>query len=697
MGEVVVSERLVGTAEEEEKQTTTVAAAEEETTATEGKGGGGESKGLMRWEKFLPKMVLRVLLVEADDSTRQIIAALLRKCSYKVAAVPDGLKAWEILKGRPRNIDLILTEVDLPAISGYALLTLIMEHDICKNIPVIMMSSQDSISTVYKCMLRGAADYLVKPLRKNELRNLWQHVWRRQSSTVAMNGLQDESVAQQKVEATAENNDASIRSSGDAASIQRNKELIEKGSDAQSSCTKPDLEAESGPVDNMQEFASLKCGESYPTGTMTQEVETCMRLGQISVMHDSHAGGLAMASSKNCETSTTNGKDGDTEHFRSATICGEAHDNHCVQISCSKEAIDLIGAFHNRPNCSLKTPTVNCTGKFDFIPQLDLSLRRPHPSNCDNELAEERNTIMHSNASAFKRYTNKQFQASPAILNFSDQQREQRTNCEKSISHFATGCNSESSTPSVQRNLLSPTTPQSKESEAATSHSQQQGHSLPIAVKGVRFNDLCTAYGSVLPPMFRTQSGPPLVPSPSSVVLLEPAFQVNGFYQSSVKDNSSEQVYESPSSGGKSAPNNMISRPEHKPEHAEDRRHISPATDQSGSGSFCNGNASHLNSMGYGSNCGSSNIVDQVPIGRAASEGKNEEMANNASSHRSIQREAALNKFRLKRKERCYEKKVRYESRKKLAEQRPRVKGQFVRQVQPDALTAEKDGKEYDL
>lgn len=30
-------------------------------------------------------------------------------------------------------------------------------------------------------MLRGAADYLVKPVRRNELRNLWQHVWRRQS------------------------------------------------------------------------------------------------------------------------------------------------------------------------------------------------------------------------------------------------------------------------------------------------------------------------------------------------------------------------------------------------------------------------------------------------------------------------------------------------------------------------------------
>lgn len=44
---------------------------------------------------------------------------------------------------------------------------------------VTVMSSQDSIGVVLKCMLKGAVDFLVKPVRKNELRNLWQHVWRR--------------------------------------------------------------------------------------------------------------------------------------------------------------------------------------------------------------------------------------------------------------------------------------------------------------------------------------------------------------------------------------------------------------------------------------------------------------------------------------------------------------------------------------
>lgn len=42
-----------------------------------------DNASAVQWERFLPRMVLRVLLVEADDSTRQIISALLHKCSYK--------------------------------------------------------------------------------------------------------------------------------------------------------------------------------------------------------------------------------------------------------------------------------------------------------------------------------------------------------------------------------------------------------------------------------------------------------------------------------------------------------------------------------------------------------------------------------------------------------------------------------------
>jgi len=43
----------------------------------------------------------------------------------------------------------------------------------------VVMSSHDSMVLVFKCLSNGAVDFLVKPIRKNELKNLWQHVWRR--------------------------------------------------------------------------------------------------------------------------------------------------------------------------------------------------------------------------------------------------------------------------------------------------------------------------------------------------------------------------------------------------------------------------------------------------------------------------------------------------------------------------------------
>lgn len=40
-----------------------------------------------------------------------------------------------------------------------------------------VMSAQDDRDVVVKCLHLGAADYLIKPLRHNELRNLWTRVW----------------------------------------------------------------------------------------------------------------------------------------------------------------------------------------------------------------------------------------------------------------------------------------------------------------------------------------------------------------------------------------------------------------------------------------------------------------------------------------------------------------------------------------
>uniref|UniRef100_A0A0V0HY06 Putative ovule protein n=1 Tax=Solanum chacoense TaxID=4108 RepID=A0A0V0HY06_SOLCH len=131
------------------------------------------------WQQFLHVTSIKVLLVENDDSTRHVVSALLRNCNYEVIEAANGLQAWKILENLTTHIDLVLTEVVMPCLSGLGLLTKIMSHYTRKTVPVIMMSSHDSMDIVFKCLSKGALDFLVKPIRKNELKNLWQHVWRR--------------------------------------------------------------------------------------------------------------------------------------------------------------------------------------------------------------------------------------------------------------------------------------------------------------------------------------------------------------------------------------------------------------------------------------------------------------------------------------------------------------------------------------
>ncbi|TYJ06922.1 hypothetical protein E1A91_A12G267900v1 [Gossypium mustelinum] len=575
---------------------------------------------VVKWERW---MALRVLLIEADDSTRQIIAALLKKCNYKVSAVPDGLKAWEMLKGKPHNYDLILAEVDLPSISGFALLTLIMEHELCKSIPVIMMSSQDSVSTVYKCMLRGAADYLVKPVRRNELRNLWQHAWRRQSSIIDGNFPGDESIGRKQVEATSEN---------DAA------RQTDKGSDTQSSCIKPDMEAESADMETIQEFSHLIKGKSQPSGSQMHEAHD--GLNQNLLMHETKTSAVNDCKDPNL---TTAYKGVELECQRTNTnISAEAGN---ALADSPREAIDFMGTFNRNFNFS----SINSTCKFDSSPPLDLSLRRCNNNDFKDNVTRERPILWHPNSSAFSRYSNRlSLPQHSTLTSISNKKKESGSNSETILSNIVSEHDAATPSPMVtsQRNMIPSTagaTDQSRHTEVATSCMEQRE-------------------------------------CPSSVNQHEPTFGVNPFHHSSLEMNSSRQFYDRLASGTNQMDQMLDS--------VEDKGHISPTVNQSGTSSFCNGSISQLNGIAYGSSSASYSNVDQVIV-RASTERKNDDNipAPAGNSHRSIQREAALTKFRLKRKDRCYEKKVRYESRKKLAEQRPRVKGQFVRQVQVDHPT----------
>ncbi|XP_020524633.1 two-component response regulator-like PRR1 isoform X2 [Amborella trichopoda] len=151
--------------------------------AHKGKGSGavlnwnGDSNG-NKQQQLLDRSKVRILLCDNDSSSSQEVLRLLCKCSYQVTSVRSARQVIDALNVQGPDIDIILAEVDLPISKGLKLLKYITRQENLRHIPIVVMSAQDDVSVVVKCLRYGAADYLVKPLRTNELLNLWIHMWR---------------------------------------------------------------------------------------------------------------------------------------------------------------------------------------------------------------------------------------------------------------------------------------------------------------------------------------------------------------------------------------------------------------------------------------------------------------------------------------------------------------------------------------
>ena len=82
----------------------------------------------------------------------------------------------------------MLSDVHMPDMDGFKLLEIIQFE---LALPVLMMSANSDSSVVLRGIIHGAVDYLLKPVRIEELRNIWQHVVRRDYSSAKSSGSED--------------------------------------------------------------------------------------------------------------------------------------------------------------------------------------------------------------------------------------------------------------------------------------------------------------------------------------------------------------------------------------------------------------------------------------------------------------------------------------------------------------------------
>ncbi|KAF7837765.1 two-component response regulator ARR2-like [Senna tora] len=122
---------------------------------------------------------LRVLVVDDDPTCLMILERMLRTCLYEVTKCKRAEVALSLLRENKNGYDIVLSDVHMPDMDGFKLL----EHiGLEMDLPVIMMSADDGKNVVMKGVTHGACDYLIKPVRIEALKNIWQHVVRKRKN-----------------------------------------------------------------------------------------------------------------------------------------------------------------------------------------------------------------------------------------------------------------------------------------------------------------------------------------------------------------------------------------------------------------------------------------------------------------------------------------------------------------------------------
>ncbi|XP_021774373.1 two-component response regulator ORR5-like [Chenopodium quinoa] len=124
-----------------------------------------------------------VLVVDDNSLDRKIIERRLRVSSIRVTAVDSGTKALELLglQGNELEVNLIITDYCMPGMTGYDLLRKIKESENLKDIPVVIMSSENIPDRINRCLEEGANEFFLKPVRSSDVDKLKPHLMRSKS------------------------------------------------------------------------------------------------------------------------------------------------------------------------------------------------------------------------------------------------------------------------------------------------------------------------------------------------------------------------------------------------------------------------------------------------------------------------------------------------------------------------------------
>ena len=110
-----------------------------------------------------------VLVVDDDQSVRELVVRALRGKGYETVEAKDGLSAAELLGEMSRTPDLLICDVMMPTIDGFSLARMVKTSTALRTVPIIFLTAKADAEDVVRGIKLGARHYVQKPFSVKDL------------------------------------------------------------------------------------------------------------------------------------------------------------------------------------------------------------------------------------------------------------------------------------------------------------------------------------------------------------------------------------------------------------------------------------------------------------------------------------------------------------------------------------------------
>lgn len=108
-----------------------------------------------------------ILMVDDASTMRKLIGFTLRGAGYDAVEASDGHQALEVLASR--NVDLVVSDINMPVMNGIELTRRIRKTSVHRNTPILILTTESDSGIRNQARVAGATGWIVKPFQPNQL------------------------------------------------------------------------------------------------------------------------------------------------------------------------------------------------------------------------------------------------------------------------------------------------------------------------------------------------------------------------------------------------------------------------------------------------------------------------------------------------------------------------------------------------